>query len=771
MKKKVLFGLLPLLLTTLAGCGGGEDTSSSTPTDSTSSTSVTPTSTTTTSTSTVPVGNKYTVTWNNWDGSLLEKDENVLEGSTPSYDGAAPTRPDDTMYRYTFAGWDPALTPVTSNQIYTATYNQSKLTYTIDFDLQGGTSASYDGPKTVEAFSSELFFFDVTKEGWNFRGWSYNNEKIFDEKGHQLANPVMAKNMTFTAIFSQTVKLEITKNIAAAATIIGEGEYPYNTDVGIVAEVNDGYKFLGWYVGEVLVATSQSYNFKMWSEDVTIEARFVQVSHVLKVKSNNVMNGTVKIQTAMSPGYAEQDIQYIDFGNQVTIVANTIKEVRFLGWFDEDGELIDTNAIYNFVMPNEDVTLIAKWNEFKIEYDLNGGVNNEDNPEDYCLEDEEVVILAPSPSLVGYVFDSWIIDDGKTTISWPYSTFVFEASAMENIKLTASWKIVSYSLTVRSSSGAKGTVEMISGIGDEGCPVEVQATAKDGCVFKGWVDNNKNLLSKNAYYEFDMPAGTYTIEAQFMTLEELGMKPFKTTNSITYGYYPKSRVVQQDLINNLETKAVAEYFVFYYYNCAYYYREGTDSWYKFEPVKWKLLDSSSRTYISEQIIDAHSYNASIVLKPCRYSTSSAYTYLTTEIEDYMFHFNKTYLSPVEVDNDRRTTDSDTNPNCPVFGDSDYRMVNQYLYLPSYQEMVDPDYRFSSNPKASKTRQADLSDYAYDKYDEGFAISNYWTRSPVSTGEAKKVWFVDANGKLTERITDELIGMRPMVRFSDAVDAL
>ena len=35
---------------------------------------------------------KFTITWKNFDGTVLEVDENVLEGTTPTYDGLAPVK-------------------------------------------------------------------------------------------------------------------------------------------------------------------------------------------------------------------------------------------------------------------------------------------------------------------------------------------------------------------------------------------------------------------------------------------------------------------------------------------------------------------------------------------------------------------------------------------------------------------------------------------------------------------------------------------------------
>ena len=215
----------------------------------------------------------YTIKWKNYDGTTLETDD-VKKGVLPTYDGPTPIRPDDDEYTYTWSGWDPEVVPATSNQTYVATYSYERTAYTINFDLNGGTSASYNGSKTVEEFTKDVFFFDCVKEGWNFRGWSYNGTKILDEKGNQLANPTMAKSMTFVAIYAQTAKMTIVTNLEGAGVITGEGEYPYNSYVDVSAYAKQGYKFIGWYFQDTLLSSTNEYKYMMWNEDVTLEVRF-----------------------------------------------------------------------------------------------------------------------------------------------------------------------------------------------------------------------------------------------------------------------------------------------------------------------------------------------------------------------------------------------------------------------------------------------------------------------------------------------------------------
>ncbi len=101
MKKKLLF-LIPLLALSLAGC------------------------------KTTPKVPTYTVTWLDYNGVILEIDSNVKKGSMPSFDKDLPSRESDDQYNYSFKEWLPALTEVTQDVTYRATYNGEKIQYTFN---------------------------------------------------------------------------------------------------------------------------------------------------------------------------------------------------------------------------------------------------------------------------------------------------------------------------------------------------------------------------------------------------------------------------------------------------------------------------------------------------------------------------------------------------------------------------------------------------------------------------------------------------------------
>ncbi|MCD7828103.1 MAG: InlB B-repeat-containing protein [Clostridiales bacterium] len=121
------------------------------------------------------IGNTYTVTWKNADGTVLETDTDVEYGATPEYNEATPTKAADDQYTYTFAGWTPTVTTVTEDVTYTATYVETLNHYTVtwvdedgtpietDYDVAYGTMPSYDSAEPTKAATAQ---YTYTFEGW-----------------------------------------------------------------------------------------------------------------------------------------------------------------------------------------------------------------------------------------------------------------------------------------------------------------------------------------------------------------------------------------------------------------------------------------------------------------------------------------------------------------------------------------------------------------------------------------------------------------------------
>ena len=66
--------------------------------------------------------NRYTVTWKNYDGTILKVDDNIKWGSEAFYDGKTPSRSTIGEVSYIFSGWSPKLALVVEDVEYTAQF-------------------------------------------------------------------------------------------------------------------------------------------------------------------------------------------------------------------------------------------------------------------------------------------------------------------------------------------------------------------------------------------------------------------------------------------------------------------------------------------------------------------------------------------------------------------------------------------------------------------------------------------------------------------------
>lgn len=188
--------------------------------------------------------NKYTVTWKNYDGTVLETDSNVTYGTTPKFDGTTPVRPTTAKYTFTFDAWTPEVVDVTGDAEYKATFKMAVNTYKVtwknwdgtvleeDTNVAYGTIPSYNGETPTKVSSVQYHY--------TFVGWT-------------LAATEVDGNQVYVALYSNTLrKYAITFNNwddSKLETV--EWEYGTTPKFGGDTPVKDQgdeyvYEFIGW---------------------------------------------------------------------------------------------------------------------------------------------------------------------------------------------------------------------------------------------------------------------------------------------------------------------------------------------------------------------------------------------------------------------------------------------------------------------------------------------------------------------------------------------
>ena len=799
----------------------------------------------------------YTVTWKNWDGSVLETDADVAYGSTPSYDGATPTKGGTAQYTYTFTGWSPEVTTVTGDKTYTAQFSDSVNSYTVtwknwdgsvletDTNVAYGSTPSYDGATPTRANADG---FSYTFSGWSPSLSVVRNDATYTATYSQIKIGV---NLTITYSLYNPKTNGLIKAYTNEPTDMGNvsvsGTYDSNTYVDLFADPNEGYTFDGWYYDGLILSSDHNYKYMMWDQDITLEARFKYTTYSLHVFANHNENGLIMIKNGNYNTYVSEDTTNQYYTESVTIAAYSKNDTRFLGWYDKDNDLISTNAVYTFNMSNSKTDIEAKWNYFTITYNLNGGTQNDSNPTSFNIDSGN--LLLASPTKTGYTFMGWqyngenvvsinpnwakdvtlnaLWNDGNEYVvtldanggevsqtsvdvqyGHPYSLpvptklgYTFEGWYDGRLKIgnsgtwkytsnktfTAKWSATNYSITYNLNGGTNAISNPTSYTVED--TISLVNPSKNFNTFVGWYLNDKKIETIVLG-----TTGDLTIEAKWSQTNEqkieeelrrLGRIPALSDDgkTITYGLYPQKNVNDSSLVSALNSLTTPESNGWYLYEGDYYGKlratpsnslygtykfdngttilRGTTYWFKCKPIVWNVLSNNNGEYyiVSSVLLDAHCYynsssNRTIdgkTVYPNNYKYSDIRKWLNNDFYNSAFALGNSHIQTTIVDNSAATTDNAGNSfACANTEDK--------VFLPSYKDYINSSYGFSTY--YSKRRCCRTTDWArargayYNTDSDSYQYNGvYWTRSPYSD-YSSYAWLVHNYGNLVHGTVDD-----------------
>ncbi len=230
-----------------------------------------------------------TITFINYDGTVLQSVQ-VPQGETPSYDGETPTKAADAQYSYTFAGWSPAISAVTGEATYTATYSATQNTYDVTLNTNGGDVGSQNVTTYTYGTGAPLPS-DVTKTGYTFLGWYVNADFSgsavtaigTDETGNKSFYAKWAVNSYKVTFDANGGECDTTEQTATYDSTYGELPVPTRT----------GYTFLGWFTASENGNEVKATDAVTVAQDQTLYAHWEKT--VYAVNGGVSENGSVDI--------------------------------------------------------------------------------------------------------------------------------------------------------------------------------------------------------------------------------------------------------------------------------------------------------------------------------------------------------------------------------------------------------------------------------------------------------------------------------------------
>ena len=495
----------------------------------------------------------YTVTWQNYDGTVLETDENVVEGTIPEYNGATPSRPADLQYTYTFSGWDVEPQAVTSDVTYTAQFDCTQvgtITVTVDnfigwdnmcihyWNSEGNTAwpgismiptdeNKFTYTVTIPASVTGVIFDNGNKD--NIAKTSDITSNIKD--GQHWAVSLNGSSVTVRTV--PTYYLVGTMTNWASGIENAQIFTPYENDSGIeeyqlTTTFSEGDKIKVYSSKETWFPEGGGNSYKI-NDSGTYTIHFRPnyngddwYSNVFKVE--NITQYTVTWLNYDSTELETDLVIYgdtVEYNGETPVKADTTQYTyTFSGWSPEVAEVVTADATYTAQFTETEKTV-------EITYvDINGHSSK--------LIDAGIVTfdgnieLPSTPYLDGYTFRGWTVNNSeilstsdavkaaaKTLVN--AGTPVTIAVYYEKLSATHTVSLVSaVGATLKNSKGEEVTDTTKCQVSEQLYAIADQAAPNQK--FSHWLVGGK-IVGYETTYAFRMPDSDMTLSAVYVDKE------------------------------------------------------------------------------------------------------------------------------------------------------------------------------------------------------------------------------------------------------------
>jgi len=259
----------------------------------------------------------------------------------------------------TIANVNAASTTITMNGDYSITANFMAV-YDLTISSTAGGSVTTPGAGTFTYDGGTAVNLVATaNSGYYFINWTGDVGTITNVNA-PTTTVTMNDNYSITANFEQIppgkVALTTSSTAGGSVTTPGEGAFTYDggTVVDLVAEAEEGYRFVNWTgdVGTIANVNAASTTITM-DDDYSITANFVKLVIQYDLTISSTDGGSVTV-----PG---EGTFAFDEGTVVNLAAKADTGYRFVNWTGDVGTVANVNAATTTITMNGDYTITANF--------------------------------------------------------------------------------------------------------------------------------------------------------------------------------------------------------------------------------------------------------------------------------------------------------------------------------------------------------------------------------------------------------------------------
>lgn len=475
--------------------------------------------------------NQYDVQFDAKNGISLptvQKEYNATLGSLPIVSKTG----------YVFAGWydengTKALSSTVIKKASTFTAKWTLEVYEISYVLDEGVNHK-DNPKTYTIEDDEILLKNPTKTGYVFDGWTPTNHIPANSSGDQRFHAAWKKANAKVTFDSQD-GTSVSDVYVLQGYTMEEPESPTRV----------GYSFAGWYLDD---ECKVKWNFSgdIITKDVKLFAAWNQ--NIYKAEFVTIPNGSVENEIVNTYGKS--------LGALPTV---TRKGYEFTGWYTEQ---TGGSAINSSTTITSNVIYYAHWSakQYKITYDLDGGINHHENFNYYTIESDRIALKAPTNNTMA--FTGWSYE-GQVS---PVKDVIIPKGSTGDVTYKANWKISDWQVSFDTMGGNTILNQYVS---NNSYVMRPDTPSKEGNTFVGWykedtyntvwnftsdmVSANTKLYAKwnkNTYkVQFDVQGGSQVENIQRLYDNKIGNLPTPTKTGYTFaGWYSKDNKINENTL-------------------------------------------------------------------------------------------------------------------------------------------------------------------------------------------------------------------------------